>query len=64
MAFTSSIAAGGANIPFDTLEAMFSEEGLSHVKRIDYQYQEPLIFLRDVDSLPVVMRESDLMKIE
>jgi hypothetical protein len=64
VAFTSSMAAGGANIPFDTLEAMFNEEDPTNMKRIDYKYPEPLIFLRDVDSLPIVMRESDLMKME
>lgn len=60
VAFTSSIAAGGANLPLDTLEAMFLENR-SAMKRIDYTYDEPLIFLRDVDSLPIVMREEDLL---
>jgi carbamoylphosphate synthase large subunit len=61
VAFTSSIAAGGANIPFDTLDAMFN--GASSLgKRTDYEYNEPLIFLRDVDSLPVIMKESNLMR--
>jgi len=61
VAFTSSIAAGGANIPFDTLGAMFTEKDPAGIKRIDYLYPEPLIFLRDVDSEPIVMKESDLM---
>ncbi|MFH5833125.1 hypothetical protein ACG2F4_18675 [Halalkalibaculum sp. DA3122] len=60
VAFTSSIAAGGANIPADTLDAMFSNNG-SGMKRIDYRYEEPLVFLRDVDSEPIVMRETDLL---
>jgi carbamoyl-phosphate synthase large subunit len=60
VAFTSSIAAGGANLPLDTLEAMFSSNG-SAMKRIDYTYDKPLIFLRDVDSEPIVMRESELL---
>jgi len=64
VAFTSSIAAGGANIPFDTLKAMFTEDDSKSMNRIDYEYSEPLIFLRDVDSLPVVMRESDLLNKE
>jgi len=59
VAFTSSIAAGGANIPFDTLEEMFFAKS-SGMKRIDYHYKEPMIFLRDVDSEPIVMREDDL----
>jgi len=61
VAFTSSIAAGGANIPLDTLQAMFAEEGGEHMKRIDYTYDEPMIFIRDVDSEPIVMRESELL---
>jgi carbamoyl-phosphate synthase large subunit len=60
VAFTSSIAAGGANLPLDTLEAMFSAND-SQMERIDYTYDEPMIFLRDVDSEPIVMRESDLL---
>lgn len=61
VAFTSSIAAGGANIPLDTLESMFSGN-YSVMKRIDYSYDEPLIFLRDVDSEPIVMRETELKR--
>jgi len=60
VAFTSSIAAGGANIPMDTLEALFSNTGNS-MKRIDYKYEEPMIFLRDVDSEPIIMKEKDLL---
>lgn len=60
VAFTSSIALGGANLPADTLEWMF-EANRSGMERIDYTYEEPLIFLRDVDSKPVVMREADLL---
>jgi len=61
VAFTSSIAAGGANIPLDTVEAMHSETGWPDMKRVDYTYEEPLIFLRDVDSVPVLMKESELL---
>jgi hypothetical protein len=31
------------------------------MERIDYTYGEPLIFLRDVDSEPIVMAESALL---
>ena len=61
VAFTSSIAAGGANIPADSLEMMFTDK-LESYERVDYHYPEPLIFLRDVDSVPIVMKESELMK--
>jgi hypothetical protein len=60
VAFTSSIAAGGANLPADTLEALVKSNP-KEMKRIDYTYPEPLIFLRDVDSVPIVMREADLI---
>jgi len=62
VAFTSSIAAGGANIPIDTLNAIFTGMG-SSMKRIDYTYDEPLIFLRDVDSEPIIMKESELFDV-
>ena len=61
VAFTSSIAAGGANLPLDTIEAM-SNNSWDAMNRLDYEYDEPLIFLRDVDSLPVLMKEEDLIK--
>src|SRR5699024_10338841 len=60
VAFTSSIARGGANLPADTIKWMF-KSNYSDMKRIDYEYEEPLIFLRDVDSEPIVMREADLL---
>ena len=59
VAFTSSLAAGGANLPMDTLEMLLSINSQT-VERIDYTYPVPLIFLRDVDSEPLLMREADL----
>ncbi|WP_340106948.1 hypothetical protein [Rhodohalobacter sp. 8-1] len=59
VAFTSSIAAGGANLPADTLETLFS--GSLSPERIDYTYGEGLIFLRDVDSVPIIMKEKELL---
>lgn len=61
VAFTSSIAAGGANIPLDTLSALFSEDNTT-MERLDYTYDEPMIFLRDVDSEPIVMKETELLE--
>lgn len=61
VAFTSSMAAGGANLPLDTLQAMFSTDH-SDMNRVDYQYEEPLIFLRDVDSEPIIMKEAALLQ--
>ncbi|MDX1638205.1 MAG: hypothetical protein R3281_09560, partial [Balneolaceae bacterium] len=59
VAFTSSIAAGGANLPLDTLEALFHTG--TDIPRIDYQFSEQLIFLRDVDADPLVIPESELL---
>lgn len=59
VAFTSSIAAGGANLPADTLKMLFS--GTLSPKRVDYQYKEGMIFLRDVDSVPIIMNEKELL---
>jgi len=58
VAFTSSIAGGGANLPMDTLTHLFS--GSLTPQRVDYTYEDGLIFLRDVDSLPIIMKEGDL----
>ena len=62
VAFTSSIAAGGANIPMDTLKALFFEDP-EIMETIHYEYPKGLIFLRDVAGYPIVMEENDLKKI-
>jgi len=61
VAFTSSLAAGGANLPLDTLNAMFLQNP-EEMDVINYEFPEKLIFLRDVDSYPILMREEDLKK--
>jgi hypothetical protein len=61
VAFTSSLAAGGANLPLDTLNFMFCDQP-GDLEPIHYQFDEDLIFLRDVDADPIVMKESDLFK--
>lgn len=61
VAFTSSIAAGGANLPMDTLEAIFFKN-TGDMEKIHYTYDEPLIFLRDVDSDPIIIKEKQLIK--
>lgn len=61
VAFTSSIAAGGANLPADTLAALF-DGNTDTMERIDYTYNEPFIFLRDVDAEPIIMSEKELLK--
>ncbi|MFZ4057674.1 MAG: hypothetical protein ACOYKE_06020 [Ferruginibacter sp.] len=63
VAFTSSFAAGGANIPLDTLKALFLENP-EDMPTIHYQFEEGLIFVRDVDGYPIVMKEADFLKIQ
>ena len=61
VAFTSSMAAGGANLPLDTLLVLFNEES-NNAETIHYTFREQYIFLRDVDAYPIVIKESDLLK--
>lgn len=61
VAFNSSIAAGGANLPMDTLTAMFLQDA-AQMETIHYRFADKLIFLRDVDGYPIVMKEDDLLK--
>lgn len=62
VAFTSSMAAGGANLPLDTLRALFLENP-QKMDTIHYQYPPDMIFLRDVDDRPLVMPEHELKKL-
>ncbi len=61
VAFTSSLAAGGANLPLRTLQAMFFDLPENN-QTIHYTFPENYIFLRDVDAYPMLMKESDLLK--
>jgi hypothetical protein len=63
VAFNSSLAAGGANLPADTLELLQLSD-TSSAERIDYTFQQPMIFLRDVDGEPIVMPEAALLGAE
>lgn len=60
VAFNSSLAAGGANLPADTLEFLLLRD-LSSIQRVDYAFEQPMIFLRDVDGEPIVMPEAALL---
>ena len=60
VAFTSSIAAGGANLPLDTLRGMFLNDPAT-LETKHYSFDEEMIFLRDVDGYPIVMKEEDLL---
>lgn len=59
VAFTSSFAAGGANLPLQTLLVLFNEISDSS-ETIHYHFKDNYIFLRDVDVNPILIKESEL----
>lgn len=63
VAFTQCFAAGGANFAADTLR-LLSEDATFDFNYKMYEFEKDLIFLRDVDSVPIMMKESDLLKKE
>ncbi len=60
VAFTSSFAAGGANLCEDTIRLLDEDPTFDRGFKL-YEFEEGLIFLRDVDAWPIVMKESDLL---
>ncbi|MEE4209996.1 MAG: hypothetical protein V2I43_12085 [Parvularcula sp.] len=60
VAFTGCMAAAGATFMEDTLRLLANDSSLDRTYR-PYQFAEGLVFLRDVDELPIVMKESDLL---
>jgi carbamoyl-phosphate synthase large subunit len=61
VAFTQCFAAGGANFAEDTVRLLDEDKNFDRNFNV-YTFEKDLIFLRDVDSLPVIMKESDLLK--
>lgn len=61
VAFTQCFAAAGANFAEDTIRLLSGDPSFDMNYKM-YEFEEGLIFLRDVDSLPVLMKESDLLK--
>jgi carbamoyl-phosphate synthase large subunit len=61
VAFTQCFAAGGANFADDTIRLLSADETFDMNYKM-YEFEKDLIFLRDVDSLPVLMKESELLK--
>lgn len=60
VAFTQCFAAGGANFAEDTIRLLSRDVSLDHSYRM-YEFEPGLIFLRDVDEVPVVMKEEELL---
>lgn len=60
VAFTSVFAEAGANFCSDTV-ALLSKDSLYDLTYRRYQFEEGLVFLREVDSLPILVKEDDLL---
>jgi hypothetical protein len=61
VAFTSAFAAAGANLCEDTIRLLLDDPEFSRQPQV-YSFPPGTIFLRDVDSLPIVMNEAELLK--
>ncbi len=63
VAFTQCFAAAGANFAADTISLLSGDPEFDRRYKM-YSFEPGTIFLRDVDALPVMMKESELLKIE
>ena len=61
VAFTQCFAAGGANFASDTIMLLDGDSAFDYEYKM-YEFEKDLIFLRDVDAIPILMKESDLLK--
>lgn len=59
VAFTQCFAAAGANFAEDTIRILDSDLAYSYEFK-QYEFEPGLVFLRDVDSLPIIMKEDQL----
>ena len=61
VAFTQCFASGGANFAEDTIRLLDRDPKFRREFHL-YEFEKDLIFLRDVDSVPLIMKEKDLLK--
>ncbi len=61
VAFNYSFAVGGANFSEDILALLSNDAQFDKTYQM-YKFEPDTIFLRDVDALPVLMKESELLK--
>lgn len=61
VAFTQCFAAGGANFAEDTIRLLDNDPAFDSTYKM-YKFEKDLIFLRDVDVEPILMKEGDLLK--
>lgn len=62
VAFTQCFAAGGANFASDTIHLLNGDINFDLSYKM-YEFEKGLIFLRDVDANPLLLKESELIKI-
>lgn len=62
VAFTQCFAAAGANFAEDTMRLLGDDIDFDKSYKM-YEFEKDLIFLRDVDNLPILMKESELFKL-
>ena len=60
VAFTQCFAAGGANFAEDTMRLLDHDPHFDKTFKL-YEFEKDLIFLRDVDALPILMKETELI---
>src|SRR5690606_7061567 len=60
VAFSLCFTIGGINFAEDTIRLLVNDPSYDKTFRL-HQFEEDLIFLRDVDSEPIVMKEKDLL---
>jgi len=63
VAFTQCFAAGGANFAEDTIWLLDGDDSFDQSYQ-NYEFEKDLIFLRDVDNKPIMMKESDLYSLK
>jgi hypothetical protein len=62
VAFAQCYAAGGANLPEDLIRVLDNDHKFDPAFKL-YEFEPDMIFLRDVDEQPIIMKESQLLDI-
>lgn len=60
VAFTQCFSAGGANFAEDTIRLLDNDPDFDRNYQM-YRFEEGLIFLRDVDAIPILLKETELL---
>lgn len=60
VAFNQCYAAGGANLPEDLIRVLDNDPSFDRKFKL-YEFESDMIFLRDVDEQPIIMKETQLL---